>query len=78
MGGTWNEYQDGVIYGLYQRVFHLQGVAPSGSDRSIDVQEDGSHTFSAGDFGFIDSDGNHLSGSDHCDASGERYADPKR
>ena len=59
---TWNsEYQDGVSYGVYQRVFHLQGVAPSGSDRSIDVQEDGSHTFSAGDFGFIDSDGNNLS-----------------
>ena len=39
----------------------LAGVAPSGADKSIDVEEDGSHTFSAADFGFSDSDGNNLS-----------------
>src|SRR5205085_1954912 len=34
--------------------------APSGTDTAITIDEDGSHTFSAADFGFSDSDGNAL------------------
>ena len=69
---TWtSDGQDGSGSGVYQRVFHLQeGVAPSGADRLINVEEDGSHTFSAADFGFSDSDGNNnLSGGNCHDAT---------
>jgi VCBS repeat-containing protein len=58
---TWQSYDDGAGKGIYQRVFHLQHTAPSGADQLIHVEEDGSHTFSASDFGFSDTDGNHLS-----------------
>ncbi|TLU81707.1 MAG: hypothetical protein FDX30_12260, partial [Chlorobium sp.] len=34
--------------------------APTGSDKSVTILEDGSYTFAAADFGFSDSDGNTL------------------
>ncbi|TLU83214.1 MAG: hypothetical protein FDX30_09175 [Chlorobium sp.] len=34
--------------------------APSGTDKTVTIAEDGSHTFAAADFGFTDSDGNSL------------------
>ncbi|WP_207541108.1 Ig-like domain-containing protein [Sabulicella rubraurantiaca] len=41
---------------------NIQGVndAPSGKDKSITIQEDGSYTFTTADFGFSDVDGNTL------------------
>lgn len=35
--------------------------APSGIDKTVSLSEDGSHTFDAGDFGFTDTEGDHLS-----------------
>ena len=40
-------------------IFYLND-APAGTDKTITISEDGSHTFDASDFGFSDTDGNNL------------------
>ncbi len=45
---------------LNQRTFHIVNDAPSGSDATFTIEEDGSHRFAPADFGFADSNGDGL------------------
>jgi len=59
---TWTSTgQDGSSTGVFQKVFNsVTNVAPEGTDNTVTINEDGSHTFSAADFGFTDSNGDGL------------------
>lgn len=45
---------------LNERTFHVVNDAPSGSDATFTIKEDGSRTFAPADFGFADSNGDGL------------------
>jgi len=64
---TWQHYKpSGNAGDIVQRRFEADGQvygtndAPVGADQILNLAEDATHTFTAGDFGFDDSDGNIL------------------
>jgi hypothetical protein len=58
---SWTEVKSGADV-VNQKVFHYAHGAPEGADKAISVFEDGSHTFTAGDFGFSDDDPDTFTG----------------
>ncbi|MDB5556905.1 MAG: hypothetical protein JWL86_6889 [Rhizobium sp.] len=64
---TWQHYKPNANAGdIVMRRFEADGQiygtndAPVGADQTLNLAEDATHTFTAGDFGFDDSDGNIL------------------